>query len=190
MTTPATYIRDQVLARITNLYPWKTVRKVPTVTTLADQFPRLGVYLVRETENPDGDGNVGRPRYIDDTVVAISVMDNLSKPEVLEGSVDAMIDNIKNTLLQDISMVSLKDPSGVIMIDSIPSISRNYSFPNNGETYFIECRLQMTFRFNVYYEPIMPHWLEQVAVDVRPNNDPVPVGDPFIIDLPTGESEP
>jgi hypothetical protein len=45
-------------------------RKVPTVTTQNDQFPRLGVYLVRENENPDGDANVGPPRYLDDTVIA------------------------------------------------------------------------------------------------------------------------
>jgi hypothetical protein len=128
MSTTATYIRDQIVKRISPLYPWKSVRKVPTVTTQNDQFPRLGVYLVRENENPDGDANVGVPRYLDDTVIAISVMDNLSKPEVLEGAVDAMIDNIKNTLLQDYTFVSLADANGTIFLDSIPNMSRSYSF--------------------------------------------------------------
>jgi hypothetical protein len=185
MTTPATYIRDQVLARITPIYDWQTVRKVPTVTTQSDQFPRLGVYLIRETENPDGDPNCLEPRFIDETVIAISVMDALSKPEVLEGSVDTLIDLIKNTLLQDITMVSLRDPNGVLMLDSIPNISRTYNFPNNGETYYIECRLQMTFRFNVKYVPLTPNAFETLAVDIRPDDDPVPpADDPFIINIP------
>lgn len=185
MSTTATYIRDQIVKRISPLYQWKSVRKVPTVTTQNDQFPRLGVYLVRENENPDGDANVSIPRYLDDTVIAISVMDNLSKPEVLDGSVDAMIDSIKNKLLQDISFVSLADANGTIFLDSIPNISRSYSFPNNGESYYIECRLQMTFRFNVRYDPIFEHDFLSVAVDIRPNNDPVPPTDePFIINIP------
>lgn len=183
MSTVATYIRDQIVARIGTLYAWKTVRKVPTITTQNDQFPRLGVYLVRESENPDGDANAGVPRYLDDTVISISVMDNLSKPEVLEGSVDAMIDNIKNTLLEDYTFVSLADASGNIFLDSIPNISRTYNFPNNGESYYIECRLQMTFRFNVKYDPILPNLLRTVMVDARPNNDPVPIGQPYEIDL-------
>jgi hypothetical protein len=76
-------------------------------------------------------------------------MDNLSKPEVLEGAVDAMIDNIKNRLLQDYHVRVAQDANGTFMLDSIPNISPQYSFPNNGESYYIECRLQMTFRFNV-----------------------------------------
>lgn len=182
--TPATYIRDQVYTRIEKLFAWKSKVKVPTVTTQGDQFPRLGVYLVRETENPDGDANVGPPRYIDEVVIAISVMDAMYKPEVLEGSVDAMIDAIKNKLLQDITFVSLKNEQGQFMLDSIPNISRTYQFPNNGETYYIECRLQMTFRFNVQYEPITPNAFKTLAVDARPNDDPVPLGQPYIINLP------
>lgn len=182
--TPATYIRDQVFDRIKTLYAWKVTRKVPTVTTQGDQFPRLGVYLVRETENPDGDANVGPPRYVDEVVIAISVMDALSKPEVLEGSVDVLIDGIKNKLLQDITFVSLKDANGVFMLDSIPTISRTYNFPNNGETYYIECRLQMSFRFNVQYEPLTPNAFKTLYVDARPNNDPVPIGAKYIINIP------
>lgn len=187
MSTVATYIRDQVVTRIGPLYAWKTVRKVPTVTTQNDQFPRLGVYLVRENESPEGDANAGVPRYIDETVIAISVMDNLSKPEVLEGSVDAMIDTIKNTLLQDYTFVSLKDANGNIFLDSIPNISRSYSFPNNGESYYIECRLQMTFRFNVKYDPLFPNAFLEMDVTIEPNGDAaaLPAADtPFKITLP------
>ncbi|MGY3278129.1 hypothetical protein [Bradyrhizobium sp. S3.7.6] len=182
-TTPAVYIRDQIVSRIQALYEWKSVRKVPTITTQSDQFPRLGVYLIRENESQDGDANVGVPRYIDDAVIGISIMHTLTDPAVLDGAVDDMIDNIKNTLMQDYTFVSLKDANGDFMLDSIPNISRSYSFPNNGESYVIEGRLQMTFRFNVKYDPIFPNLLRKVMVDVRPNNDPQPIGDPYEIDL-------
>lgn len=171
--TPAAYIRAQIEQRVKPLYTWGSVRQVPTVTTKNDQFPRLGVYLFRETESPDGDSNAGPPRYISETVISISVMDALSKPDVLNGSVDVMIDTIKNALLQDYTFVSLKWTDGTEMLDSIPTIQRTYNYPNNGESYYIECRLQMTFRFNVFYEPIAPNLLREVAVDVRPNGDPV-----------------
>lgn len=183
-TTPATYIRDEIYKRIENLVEWRTKRKVPNVPYGADQFPRLGVYLGRENETPDGDANVGPPRYISEVTIIISVTEALSKPQVLDGEVDDTVDLIKNTLLQDITFVSLKDESGNFMLDSIPNISRQYFYPNNGDTYYIECRLQMTFRMNVVYEPITPIPFETLAVDARPNDDPVPIGAPYIINIP------
>jgi hypothetical protein len=182
--TIASYIRDAAYGRLLNVAAWKSTRKVPIPPLQGiDQCPALGAFILRENMTPNGDANVGPPRYIADAVIAFSVMDALSKPEVLGGSVDTMIDLIQDRLLKDGTFIDLRTPTGDRVIDSIPNIARTYNFPNSGETYFLECRLQLTFRYFCFFDPLAPNLLRDVAVDVRPNNNPVPVGDPYHIPL-------
>lgn len=184
MTTIATFIRDAAYNRILNIAPWKSVRRTPLPTLQSDQLPALGVFLLRETLNPDGDANVGPPRYIGDAVISFAITDLASKPDVLDGSVDKLIDLIQDTLLSDGTFIDLRDANNQQLIDSIPTIVRTFNFPNVGETYFLECRLAMTFRFFCNFPPRTPNLLRDVMVDVRPNNDPVPSApEPFDIKL-------
>lgn len=182
MTSIATYIRDQALSRIqkANLAQWKSVRKTPFPTLQPDQVTGLGVFILRETMNADGDANVSAPRYISDVVIGISVIDNASSPAVLEGSVDTLIANILDTLLTDPTFVSLKDATGNFLTDSVPLIVRQYSFPTNGETYYLECRLQMTIRYFVNFPPNTPIALTDVMVTPSPQ----PSNGTAIMDIP------
>lgn len=171
MTTLATYIRDQAYARLTVgsiAANWKSTAKLPIPTVQGDQLPRLAVFLVRETLNPDGDGNVSVPRFISDVTIGISVLDEAEKPSSLDGSLDAVVDLIEDTLLQDISFVSLKDDNGNAVIESFEQIQRSFSFPQNGEMYYAEARLQIIIRYRCYFEPVATTPLKDIDVHVSP----------------------
>jgi hypothetical protein len=182
--TISTYIRDAMFSRIEPITPWKSTRKTPFPTLQPDQVPALGVFLLRETMQPDGDANVGPPRYIVDAVISVAVVDLASKPTVLEGSVDALVDAILNTLLTDGTFIDLRWTDGSPIIDSIPTIQRTYQFPQIGESYYLECRLQMTVRFMCFFEPVAPNML--TAVDVTPSPSPVASPATAILKIPLG----
>lgn len=170
MSTIANYIRDAVMTRLQNVTQWKSTRKSPIPTLQPSSCPALGVFVLRETYNPDGDANVAEPKYITDLLLSVSVVDLATKPDVLDGSVDALIATILDTLLTDPTFVSLQDTSGNYLIDSVPQIVRSYQFPQNGETYYMECRLQMTIRYYVTFNPPTPNAL--MLVDVTPSPQP------------------
>ena len=171
MTTLATQIRNAMFVRLTtSAFTWKSTRKIPVPPIQPNQLPALGVYLIRESMGPDGDANVGPPRYIVDAVFSVNVLEEASNPDVLEGSMDALVDQVENTLLSDISFLNLSDSNGDTIIDSIPAITRNYDFPKDGETQYIQCRLQFTVRFFVIFPPIITHDLITFGLTVRPPN--------------------
>jgi len=190
VSTIANYIRDAAVTRIVaaNIKPWKAVRKSPIPTLQTDQLPALGIYMMRENMSPDGDSNCGPPRFIADAVISFAVIDLASKPDVLDGSVDTAIDLIETTLLCDGSFIDLRDLNGQPIIDSITNISRSYQFPQIGETYYLECRLQITFRYFCFFEPVAPNLLTTVSVKASPNagdGTPIPT-DPNNLDIILG----
>lgn len=171
MSQLATYIRDQAYNRLTSgniAVNWKSQRKIPLPTLQSEQLPALAVYVQSETMNPDGDDNVSVPSYIVDAVLSISVFDSAEKPEVLAGALDPLVDLIEDTLLQDITFVSLKDANGTFVIESFPQIRRSYSYPQAGESYYMEARLSLTVRFRAQFIPVTPTPLTDVMVDVQP----------------------
>ena len=63
-------------------------------------LPALQVFLLSEDYSPDGDANVGVPRYIVDAGIGISVVRGFGDPVVTDGDIDADVDAILNALLR------------------------------------------------------------------------------------------
>jgi hypothetical protein len=166
-------IRDGAYDRIVKAFkPFKSVRKIPMTPVQPDQVPALGVFFVNEDMGPDGDDNVATPRFISDVVIGISVLDTATKSDVLEGSIDKVGSAILDTLLCDPTFLDLRDvTTNQPIIESIPRIKRSHSVQKNGEAYYLELQLQMTFRYRCYFEPVAPNLLTTVAVTVQPPND-------------------
>lgn len=186
MTTITTQIRDVMYDKILRRMPvgsvFKTARKIPFPTLQPDMVPSLGVYVLREAMSPYGDANAGPPHYTVDSIIGVMVLDLAGKPSVLEGGVDNKIDQIEELLLRDPEMVNVRDiETNSIVLDSIPIISRSYQFPKDGETYYMEARLQFTLRYTVVYEPIIPDDLKVIHVTTfLPGSPPPPSGEPAI----------
>ncbi len=178
MSTITTQIRDAMYDRIVAAMPrdFKTTRKLPFPTMQPDMLPALGVYVMRETKSPYGDANLGPPHYQVDAIISVMILDLAGKPENLEGGVDRKIDLIEETILRDPGFVNIREKgTDQIIIDSIPNISRQYLFPQQGETYYLEARLQFTFRFMCVYEPIIPDDLKVIHVTTFLNEPQRPI---------------
>jgi hypothetical protein len=170
MSTLSVQIRDAAFTRITTVITsFASTRKTPFPTIQTDQVPALGVFLLREQYSPDGDADVGPPRYVTDATIAIAVVNLSSDPAVLDGSIDSDVDLILDTLLCDPTFLDLRDTvTGQPIIEAIPQITRTTRFPKEGETYYCEVSLQMTFRFRCFFEPLAPNELEIVSVQAEP----------------------
>ena len=170
MSTLATQIRDAAFTRVVTAMPtaFKSTRKIPFPTLTPDMLPALGVYLLREQMSPDGDDNHAMPRYMVDAVIGFMLIDLANDPAVLEGAIDDRLDLIENTLLCDHTFLDLRDTeTDKPIIESVPQISRTYQFPRDAESYYIEARLQMTFRFRCKFEQVLGPDLHEVDVEVR-----------------------
>lgn len=169
----ALQIRDGAYTRILAAFPeFKKegrARRTPLKPIQVEQTPALGVFLVRETMNPDGDAAVGPPRFVSDVIIGISVVANAAKPEVADGWLDGLVDSIEDTLFRDPTFVGLLDiVSGKPIIEGFSQVVRSYEYPKDGEAYFIEVRLQITCRYRCYFDPNAPNALTEVAVTAQP----------------------
>ena len=151
-------IRDAAYHRLVAVMDpsFKATRKVPIPTLQADQVPQLGVFLLQEQYSPQGDYKTGPPRFNVDATYGFSVVDLASAPSVLDGALDALIDQIQTTLLTD--------PTFVDLFEGVSSMKRTYEWFKDGETYYAEARLQMNIGYAAEFLPATPNALQQVAV--------------------------
>ena len=168
MTTQATKIRNAVYDRLATLRGYNSFRKTPVPQVQPKDLPSLAVYIMSENMVPDGDANAGEPHYVSDVTVAISVIRGFDDPAVLAGSIDEDIDAIETKLLTDPKFVGF-GPNA--LFEAVPRIQRRRLYPNagkDGETYFAELRLEMTFQTRCSFEPVIPDNFDGVTISARP----------------------
>lgn len=164
MTTLATRIRDAAYDRLSAIPGYAKKRKTQVPQIQPEQLPSLSVYITGENLSPDGDGNVGEPRFEAETTIAISVVRGFAENGELMGDIDADVDAIEARLLSDPTFVGF-GPG--VLFEAITRISRRRLFPQQGETYFAELRLEMTFLTRVSYPPIVTDDLDRVRITTR-----------------------
>lgn len=165
-----TQIRDAAYDRLVKALgaQFKFTRKTPILPLQGDQLPQLGVFLVGETFSPDGDADVGPPRYKVDAQLSISVVVSAAAPDAADGQCDYLVDQVLTTLLTDGSFVALTDGTGAPLMESIGAIRRTMNFPKDGDAYYLEGRLQITCSYRCFFEPVAPNALEHVDITVQP----------------------
>jgi hypothetical protein len=134
------------------------------------QTPALGVYIIRESMGPDGDENVLEPRYLTDAIFGITTIQEIDDDKVDVSPEDGLKDLILNTLLNDLTFVSLRDGNGKEVLESIPSIAVTYDYPEKGETQYVQCRIQMTIRYRLNFDPIAVNAFSTAKITVQPPN--------------------
>ncbi|MBP2494709.1 hypothetical protein ABID82_006949 [Methylobacterium sp. PvP062] len=195
MPSPSTQIRDAIVARLTGQtwLPVKAIRKQPRPQIQPANLPALLVILVDETETPEDEANIGPTRFISEVTVGISVVIGHQPPEQLDADLDDIVDRIRSHLLTDPTFVrgvdrskDEDDPERYPLFEAVSKVRRGRVFPQDGETYFAEGRLEITFLARTNYEPVIPDLLEHVVITARPASagpGTPPIG--LTIDLPT-----
>lgn len=177
MTTLATQIRDAVYDRLSILDGYTSFRKAPVPQLQPDALPALSVFISGETLTPDGDDNAGEPHFEASVTIAVSVVRGFDDPSVLSGDIDADVDAIEEGLLCDPTFVTFGPDA---LLEGVSGIKRRRLYPQSGkdgETYFAELRLEITFRTRVSFEPDIDAAFEGVTITARPHVAGKPVND-------------
>lgn len=195
MPSSSTLIREAIIERLQgqDWLPVKAVRRQPRPQIQPNNLPALLVILVDELETPEDEANTGPPRFISEVTVGISVVIGQQPPEQLDADLDDIVDRIRSHLLTDPTFVrgvdpakDEDDPERYPLFEAVSKVRRGRLFPQDGETYFAEGRLEITFLARTNYEPVIPDELEHVVITARPAG--AGPGTPAIgltIDLPT-----
>ena len=195
MPSPSTQIRDAIVARLTgqDWLPVKAIRRQPRPQLQPNNLPALLVILVDETETPEDEASIGPPRFISEVTVGISVVIGHQPPEQLDADLDDIVDRIRSHILTDPTFVrgvdpgkAVDDPERYPLFEAVSKVRRGRVFPQDGETYLAEGRLEITFLARTNYEPVIPDVLEHVVVTARPAGagpGTPPIG--LKIDIPT-----
>lgn len=196
MTTAAFEIREAIIERLSDLPGYKALpRRVPLPQLQPNDLPRLSVFIMGERLTPDGDAGAGEPSFVCEVTIGISDMRGFSTPMVLDGQNDAAVDAIEARLLTDPSFVRGVDPSKAEddparypLFEAVTGITRRRIYPQDGEAYFAELRLEMTFRTWVNFPPNVPDAFLDMAVTLKPSGEPAPSDPTLIIPVPQEET--
>lgn len=195
MSTDALRIRDGIVERLRVLpgLPVMTLRTQPVPQLQVDELPGLLVVIMGESLTPNGDANTGPPRFEADITIGISIVEGYGSPEQIDGDIDEMITTIETALLTDPTFVrgidpskAKDDPDRYPLFEAVTRIQRRRLFPQEGEMYMGELRIELTFNKRVAYAPMIPDILEHVVVVGKPaGSGPKTATIDLTIDLPT-----
>jgi hypothetical protein len=143
-------IREAIFRRVSTLDGYAKYRRVLEPQLQPDDLPCISVAILSETMSPDGDINAGVPHFISLVTIGISVIRGFEDTSFLDGKIDADISDIETKLLTDPTFVELVPTA---LFEGITQITRRRLYPQDGETYFCELRLEMTFQTRVDYPP-------------------------------------
>ncbi|MCX4195106.1 hypothetical protein OMR07_05585 [Methylobacterium organophilum] len=186
MTTAAWDIREAIIERLSDLPGYKALpRRVPLPQLQPSDLPRLSVFIMGERLTPRGDAGASAPSFTCEITIGISDMRGFAATDVIDGQNDAAVDAIEERLLCDPSFTQ-KGPDA--LFEAVTGITRERRYPQDGETYFAELRLTMTFRVGFDYPPIVPDRFKDMAVTAKRPGHPGAPEPTIIIPVPQEET--
>ena len=170
MISASRRIRDEIFTRLEGMSRFKECRRVIVPQRQPDEMPSCAVYLVSELSRADGDPNAGAPEFMTETVVGISVLRGFDDPEFLDGSSDDDGDDIIELLLTDPTFVRFGRDA---LFEGVSQITCRRTFQaKDGETYFAELVLELTFEHRSVFEPVIKDDLKSIRITTKPLGKP------------------
>ena len=162
-------IRDMLLAKLqaAPFFAGFTFRKSRQLPSQPQDYPFLGVYIISEEMESDGDPNHGDIEFVNHLKIGFSVAVVNNDPEACEEKIDQAYWTICNTLWRDQYLMNLIDtrayPGGVgnpdnTRIEGIERGSRRHVFGHagmNNETPVGELRYEATLKYRTDFTPII-----------------------------------
>lgn len=179
MSTEALRIRDAIAERLQPLVVpggIKMVRTVPVMMLQPDDLPAVTISLLNERMTPLGDDNASGMSFESEVTIAISVVRGGVPPVTLDQQADSDAGIIENMLLTDASFTRFGPdksfPVGDIrrepLFEAVTGISRRRIFPQTGEKYFVETRVEMSFRTSVDFAVNVDDFLSGMRLTAKP----------------------
>jgi hypothetical protein len=158
-------IRDAVFNFFLPLRPsmFATLRKVPMPSLQPNQLPGISVYELAEDAPSLGLPNMGPTAYKNDTTIGISVCRGFEDPIYLQGGLESDVQFIKTMLLTNAQFTRRWYGA---LFESVPSYRTRYVYATEGEAYFGELRLEMTFRFPESFPVEVTDTLQEIDLTI------------------------
>jgi hypothetical protein len=171
LSTASTRLREAIITRLDApvLLGYGAVRRTPVAPLQPSDLPALTVYVISESLTPDGDGNAGELRFIATSTIGISLVRGFTDPATLDASIDVDLDKIETGLFTDPSFVHFGADG---YFESISNMTRRRLYPQSGETYFAELRLEISFVNRIGFDPVIPDHYKGMSLTTNPLNNP------------------
>ncbi len=160
MSTQASEIRDKIYELLLPLPGFVKVRKVAQRQLQPEETPCITVLRGDENLAADEDATAGPPHFEHSATFHISIIRGFNDPVVLDGDSDEDMDLVQETLL--------RNPDFIGMFEGIASIRRSHAWPQIGDAYYVELRLELTVQYRSIWEPVIPDDFLSVAVKTKP----------------------
>ena len=176
MPSEATQIREAIIERLTDQawLPVNGFRRQVRPQLQEEELPALLVVIADELESPEDEANQGQPRFMNEVTIGISYCVGFMPPEELDEQLDRATNGIRKRLLQDPTFVrgidpskELDDPDRYPLFEAVTKVRRGRLFSQEGASYFVEGRIEMTFVFSTSYDPDIDDVLEHVTFTAR-----------------------
>lgn len=163
MTTQATEIRDALFDLLSALPGYAKVRKVPQRQLQPEELPCITVVRGEETMHADGDANASVPHFVHEAAFHISVVRGVGDPVVIDGESDDDMDLVQEAILRSGDLIA--------MFEGILSLRRSMAWPQQGDAYYVELRLEMTVQYRSSWAPFGGADLDAIDVTVGSSPD-------------------
>ena len=168
----AQIIRDAIYDRVAAVgdawpgSPIKTVRKVGMPPLQPTDLPSVSIFTMREAAPAFGQADLMIPlNYNNTTIIGMSICRGFSDPVFLQGGIETDALFVKNLLMTDVTFAARRWPGA--MFEAVESINVTQIFNQDGETYFGEIRLEIAFRFQEPFFPIVVDRLKEINIKLR-----------------------
>lgn len=186
-------IRDMLLAKLVAapFFAGFTVRKSRQLPAQPNQLPFLGIYIVSEDHEADGDANHGDIDFIITLKLGFSVAVLNNDPEACEEKLDQAFWTIMNTLWRDPYLMNMIDtrayPGGIgnpdnTRIEAITKGTRRHIYGTaklDNEMPIGELRYEASVRYRADFTPVITDDLLLIHQETAPldEDDTIPPAD-------------
>jgi hypothetical protein len=181
LLSPGTRIRDAIIARARRM---RKTDDTPFFTTIGqnpadggtlqpEELDFIGVFAIRDRMKAHGDPRSGMPRFDHEATIGISIATSGATPTQAENDVQRKTDVMLWTLFTDPTFVTFNPRDH--LFDGIESVERTRLFPRDGDTFFIEERVAITFLAYSSFEPrVEDDYMRTVLTVQQPQNPQSP----------------